>query len=166
MKKQILLVLLIIIMSTSCGDKMDINDMNFNQKVDYIIENMPLRWSDYNKIFNYQLKRLEPVNESTDTSQTFNVYLSENLVNDVGIRERTFATFTYFDFNPDNCHSAEYFIEKYFKGEKPAYYAGDGEDYEYYTLHKGRWTFTLTVNDDGKTKCLQSLLFKDHLYGD
>ena len=166
MKKQFLFVLLIIIMSTSCGDKMDIKNMNFYQKVDYIIEKMPLTWADYNQIFDNQLEALEPPDDPWKMSETRNIVLSDLFIGDVVIREKNVGTFTYIMFASNTCHSPEYFIEKYFKDKKPEYYTGDDVFYDYYTLDYPDWTLTLTFWDDGKTKCLRSLLFKDHLYGD
>ena len=166
MKKQILLVLMIIIMSTSCGDKMDIKNMNFYQKVDYIIEKMPLTWAEYNQIFDNQLEALEGRSETLNMSDTENIMVSNVLVDEVVVRERNSGTFTYIAFALDTCFSPDYFIEQYFREKKAESYWGDHEDYKYYTLQKESWTLTLTFWDDGKTKCLRSLLFKDHLYDD
>lgn len=153
-------------LGTACGEEMDPKNMNFYQKIDYIIENMPLNWAEYNEVFNGQLNVLKPRGDKFKTSRTEDIQLPDILINDIVIREDNFGTFADFGFNSDTCHSPDYFIEKYFKGEEPESYLGDGINYYYYVLHNLRWKLELQFGYKGDKKCLIALLFKDRLYAD
>ena len=159
MRKWFATCAVILFIALSCSSNTQADQLAFYQKIDQLIENMPIDWDKLNKIINVPLTPVTSSEGGYKSSLTQNVTVDEAQIAVILYKEKPDGAFLYFEFSGTPCYSPTYFIDRYFKGNTPTISTTDGIS-KVYRLSKPEWGFGMFTAPRNGQECIMSLTFR------
>ena len=135
----------------------------FNQKIDQLVESMPITWESLNQTLGVSLRSPTHFEDGFSSSLTRNVKIGDTLVNSVFYREKNNHMIVYFKFRGTPCLSPKHFKETYFSERDPVTASTDGFS-KIYRLIKPNWALGMFTAQRNGQECIMSIVFRDSNY--